>query len=256
MRIASERGVGRPMVTKWRSRFAVGRLDALVDEPRPGRPRTISYAKGRGGDRAHAGDDAQGRHALVEVVDGRAGRVDADRGLADLAAFGCSPTAPRPWKLSKDRLFIDKVRDVVGLYLAPPERAVVLCVDEKSQIQVLRPRRADPAAGVPERPPRLPWLGHLQPLSAALDITRGQVSQLHQRHRAIEFKEFLATIDREVPDRIDMHLVLDNSSTHRTPAIQRWLDRAAAWRPRAGSLRGSRELPSPSRAADPRTAFP
>ena len=141
-------------------------------------------------------------------------------------AFGLQPHRQETWKLSKDPLFIDKVRDVVGLYLNPPERAVVLCVDEKSQIQALD--RTAPILpmlpGTPERATHDYKRAGTSSLYAALDITTGKViGALHARHRAIEFKQFLQTIDREVPADLDVHVVLDNSSTHKTPAIQHWL---------------------------------
>jgi transposase len=141
-------------------------------------------------------------------------------------AFGLQPHRQETWKLSKDPQFIDKVRDVVGLYLDPPERAVVLCVDEKSQIQALD--RTAPILpmlpGTPERATHDYKRAGTSSLYAALDITTGKViGALHSRHRAIEFKRFLQTIDGEVPVELDVHLVLDNSSTHKTPAIQRWL---------------------------------
>jgi transposase len=226
MRIAAELGVGRPMVTKWRSRFAEGRLDALVDEPRPGRPRTIS--------------DAKVEEVIVRTLETTprdathwsTRSMAKQAGLSQTAvsriwrAFGLQPHRAETWKLSKDPLFVDKVHDVVGLYLAPPERAVVLCVDEKSQIQALD--RSAPILpmlpGTPERATHDYKRAGTSSLYAALDITTGAViSALHQRHRAIEFKKFLQTIDRAVPADLDVHLVLDNSSTHKTPAIQRWL---------------------------------
>jgi transposase len=128
--------------------------------------------------------------------------------------------------LSKDPFFVDKVRDVVGLYLNPPERAVVLCVDEKSQIQALD--RTAPILpmrpGVPERQTHDYKRHGTSSLYAALDLSTGKViGALHSRHRAIEFKKFLQTIDREVPADLTVHLVLDNSSTHKTPAIKKWL---------------------------------
>jgi transposase len=141
-------------------------------------------------------------------------------------AFGLQPHRVETFKLSKDPLFIDKVHDVVGLYLAPPERAVVLCVDEKSQIQALD--RTAPilplAPGVPERRTHDYKRSGTTSLYAALDLTSGQVIHaLRQRHRAVEFRKFLVQINAEVPAHLDVHLVLDNASTHKTPAIQKWL---------------------------------
>jgi transposase len=224
--IAVELGVGRPMVTKWRSRFAEGRLDALVDEPRPGRPRTIS--------------DAQVEEVIVKTLESTpkdathwsTRSMATEAGLSQSAvsriwrAFGLAPHRTETWKLSKDPLFVEKVRDVVGLYLAPPERAVVLCVDEKSQIQALD--RTAPILpmrpGIPERATHDYKRSGTSSLYAALDITTGQViGSLHARHRAVEFKKFLQRLDREVPAQLEVHLVLDNASTHKTPAIKRWL---------------------------------
>jgi transposase len=141
-------------------------------------------------------------------------------------AFGLQPHRQGAWKLSKDPLFIEKVRDVVGLYLNPPERAVVLCVDEKSQIQALD--RSAPILpmlpGTPQRATHDYKRAGTSSLYAALDLTTGKViGRLHSHHRAIEFKKFLKTLDREVPAELDLHLVLDNSSTHKTPAIKTWL---------------------------------
>jgi transposase len=141
-------------------------------------------------------------------------------------AFGLQPHRQERWKLSKDPLFVDKVRDVVGLYLNPPERAVVLCVDEKSQIQALD--RTAPILpmlpGTPERATHDYKRHGTSSLYAALNLTTGKViGQLHSPHRAIEFKKFLQTLDREVPAELDVHLVLDNASTHKTPQIKRWL---------------------------------
>jgi transposase len=224
--IAQRLGVGRPMVTKWRSRFAERRLDGLCDEPRRGRPRTIT--------------DEQVEQVIVTTLEttpkdathwstrSMAAQVGLSREAVGRIwrAFGLQPHRQETWKLSKDPLFVDKVRDVVGLYLNPPERAVVLCVDEKSQIQALD--RTAPILpmlpGTPERATHDYKRSGTSSLYAALDLTTGTViGALHARHRAIEFKKFLQTIDREVPDHLDVHLVLDNSSTHKTPAIQRWL---------------------------------
>jgi transposase len=139
---------------------------------------------------------------------------------------GCSPHRRETFKLSKDPLFIEKVRDVVGLYLDPPERAVVLCVDEKSQIQDLD--RTAPILpmmpGVPERATHDYRRAGTSSLFAALDIASGKViGSLHARQRAIEFRAFLAKIDTQVPPDLAVHLVLDNYATHKTPQIKRWL---------------------------------
>jgi len=224
--IAQRLGVHRPMVTKWRNRFADHRLDGLVDEPRPGQPRKIS--------------DAQVEEVIVKTLEATpkdathwsTRSMASEVGLTQSAvhriwkAFGLQPHRQDTWKLSQDPQFIDKVRDVVGLYLNPPERAVVLCVDEKSQIQALD--RTAPILpmlpGVPERATHDYRRAGTSSLYAALDLGTGKViGALHSRHRAIEFKQFLQTIDREVPSELDVHVVLDNSSTHKTPAIGRWL---------------------------------
>jgi transposase len=224
--IADRLGIAHASVRKWRNRFAEHGLDGLTDEPRPGRPRTVT--------------DARVEEVIVKTLETTpkdathwSTRSMANEvGLTQTAvsriwrAFGLQPHRQDAWKLSKDPLFIDKVRDVVGLYLNPPERAVVLCVDEKSQIQALD--RTAPILpmlpGVPQRATHDYKRSGTSSLYAALDITTGNViSALHGRHRAIEFKQFLATIDREVPDDLDVHVVLDNSSTHKTPAVKRWL---------------------------------
>jgi transposase len=224
--IAARLGINRNAVAKWRRRFAEHRLDGLTDEPRPGQPRKIT--------------DAKVEEVIVKTLETTpkdathwsTRSMAKEVGLNQSAvhriwkAFGLQPHRQDTWKLSKDPQFIDKVRDVVGLYLNPPERAVVLCVDEKSQIQALD--RTAPILpmlpGTPQRATHDYKRSGTSSLYAALDITTGKViGALHSRHRAIEFKKFLKTIDREVPAELDVHLVLDNSSTHKTPAIKTWL---------------------------------
>jgi len=224
--IAERLGIHRGMAAKWRSRFARDRLDGLLDEPRPGRPRTIS--------------DEQVEQVIVRTLETApkdathwsTRSLAAELGLSQSAvariwrAFGLQPHRQQTWKLSRDPQFVAKVRDVVGLYLDPPERAVVLCVDVKSQIQALD--RTAPVLpmlpGTPQRASHDYKRFGTSSLYAALDIGSGQViGSLHARHRAIEFKKFLQRLDREVPDELEVHLILDNASTHKTPAVKKWL---------------------------------
>jgi transposase len=225
--LARRLGVTVPTVRKWRSRFACDRVDGLVDEPRPGKPRTVS--------------DQRVEEIIVKTLESAppdGGTHWSTRQMATVArvsqstvsrvwrAFGLQPHRVEHWKLSKDPLFVEKVKDVVGLYLDPPERALVLCVDEKSQIQALD--RTAPTLpmlpGTPERATHDYKRHGTSSLFAALDATSGKViGRLHSRHRAIEFKKFLQTIDQEVPAKLDVHLILDNYATHKTPAIHRWL---------------------------------
>jgi transposase len=141
-------------------------------------------------------------------------------------AFALQPHRSETFKLSRDPLFVDKVRDIVGLYLNPPDRALVLCVDEKSQIQALN--RSQPL--LPMRPGQVERRAHdyerhgTTSLFAALDLASGRViGECHRRHRAREFRKFLDTVDSRVPARLDVHLILDNYGTHKTPLIRRWL---------------------------------
>jgi transposase len=227
--VAARLGVTVQTVGKWRARFVERRLAGLLDEPRPGQPRKITDE--------HV-EDVIVRTLETAPPDGgthwSTRKMAAATGLNQTAvskiwrAFGLQPHRVEQFKLSTDPLFIEKVRDIVGVYLDPPERAVVLCVDEKSQIQALD--RTAPIlpllAGVPERRTHDYKRAGTSTLFAALDIATGQViGSLHQRHRAIEFKKFLQTLDREVPDELEVHLILDNYATHKTPAIQKWLTR-------------------------------
>lgn len=226
--IASQLGCNPSTVGRWRGRFATRGLDGLHDEPRPGKPRSIT--------------DEDVERVLVKTLEEQphdathwsTRSMAKATGLSQTAisriwrAFALKPHRTEAFKLSPDPQFIDKVRDIVGLYLNPPEAAVVLCVDEKSQIQALD--RSAPVLplmpGVPERRTHDYVRYGTTNLYAALDVASGQViAELTPRHRAEEFRRFLNAIDAQVPAHLDVHVVLDNSSTHKTPCIQRWLKR-------------------------------
>jgi len=226
--IAARLGCTGSTVGKWRGRFARQGLDGLHDEPRPGKPRTIS--------------DEDVERVIVKTLEEQpvnathwSTRAMAQAtGMSQTAisriwrAFGLKPHQTESFKLTPDPQFIDKVRDIVGLYLNPPDAAVVLCVDEKSQIQALD--RSAPVLplmpGVAERRTHDYVRNGTTNLYAALDVASGQViADMTARHRAEEFRRFLNLIDKSVPAHLDVHVVLDNSSTHKTPAIQRWLTR-------------------------------
>ena len=226
--IAAALGCHPVTAGKWRRRFAQRRLDGLSDEPRPGAPRTIS--------------DAQIEAVIVKTLEEQPHNATqwstrsmaAAVGMSQTAiskiwrAFGLKPHLVEHFKLSPDPQFIDKVRDVAGLYLNPPEAAVVLCVDEKTQIQALD-RTAPMLPMMPSVPRRQThdYVRHgTTNLYAALDVASGHViADMTPRHRAREFKQFLTLIDRSVPGELAVHVVLDNVATHRTPEIQRWLRR-------------------------------
>lgn len=224
--VAERVGVNQATVVKWRKRFIEGGVDGLVDEPRPGAPRTIS--------------DADVEEVIVRTLEDQP--TDATHwSTRDLAkkvgmspssvgriwkAFGLKPWQTDTFKLSEDPQFIDKVRDVVGLYLNPPEKAVVLCVDEKTGIQALD--RTQPS--LPMRPGQVERRTHdykrhgITDLFAALNVATGEIiHQTQPRHRAREFRKFLDLIDANVADHLDVHVILDNSSTHKTDAIHKWL---------------------------------
>jgi transposase len=219
-------GVRRQTVGRWRSRFIRDGVDGLLDEPRPGAPRKIS--------------DAAVENVVTLTLERRPKDAThwSTRSLAKRAgisrtsvariwrAFGLRPHRSESFKLSTDPLLIEKVRDIVGLYLHPPDRAVVLCVDEKPQIQALD--RSQPI--LPLRPGQIERRTHdyvrhgTTSLFAALNVKSGKIiAEHHRRHRGIEFRRFLDTIDRNVPQELEAHLVLDNYGTHKTPLIQRWL---------------------------------
>ncbi len=213
-------------VGKWRKRFAVKRLDGLLDEPRPGTPREI-------GDDKVAEVVAKTLEAVPRGATHWSTRMMAkNMGLSHTSigriwrAFGLKPHRTETFNLSDDPLLIEKVRDVVGLYMSPPDNALVLCVDEKSQIQALnrmqpilplRPGQAE------RRTPDYERHGTTS-LFAALDVATGKIiGKCFDRHRSAEFLAFLKLIEQKVPSDLDIHLVLDNYATHKTPAIHRWL---------------------------------
>ena len=226
--VAEELGVTRATVGKWRRRFLEMGLDGLVDAPRPGTPRTIT-------------DEGVERVIAKTLEEMPANATHwATRSMAEATglsqssisriwrAFSLQPHRLETFKLSNDPLFVSKVRDIVGLYLDPPDKALVLCVDEKSQIQALE--RTQPL--LPLRP-GLPacrthdYVRHgTTTLFAALDAATGKViGKCYRRHRAVEFLKFLRLIDDSVPGALDLHLILDNYSTHKTAAVRRWLAR-------------------------------
>lgn len=224
--VAAELGVTEHTVGKWRSRFVTSRLDGLHDEQRPGAPRTVSDDKVE--EVIVKTLETTPRNATHWSTREMAKQVGLSAGTVSRIwrAFGLKPHRSETFSLSKDPLLIEKVRDIVGLYLNPPDRAVVLCVDEKSQIQALD--RTQPL--LPMRPGQAERRTHdymrhgTTTLFAALEIATGKViGKCFRRHRAAEFRQFLQRIDESVPAEFDVHLVIDNYSTHKTPATQRWL---------------------------------
>jgi transposase len=224
--LADRLELDRGTVRKWRNRFVEFRCDGLLDEPRPGRPRVVGDEQIK--DLITATLESSPRNATHWSTRSMAEHLGLSQSMVSRVwrAFGLAPHKQDSWKLSKDPLFVEKVRDIVGLYLNPPERAVVLCVDEKTQIQALN-RTAPVLPMLPGTPARAShdYVRHgTSSLYAALDLSTGKViGSLHSRHRAQEFLAFLKKIDAEVPADLDCHVVLDNASTHKTPAVKRWL---------------------------------
>lgn len=224
--VARELRLDEDTVGKWRQRFLAQRLDGLLDEPRPGAPRTITDAQvDRVVTLTLETTPRDATHWSTRALAARCGLSQSTVGRI-WRAFGLQPHRTDTFKLSRDPLFIDKVRDIVGLYLDPPDRALVLCVDEKSQIQALD--RSQPL--LPMRPGQLERRTHdyvrhgTTSLFAALDVKTGEViGRCHRRHRAAEFRQFLDTIEAAVPEDLDVHLIVDNYATHKTPVIRRWL---------------------------------
>ena len=224
--VAARLGIHEDTVSKWRRRFLADRLEGLADEPRPGAPRTIN--------------DNAVETVIVKTLEETP--LDATQwstrsmakatGMSQSAisriwrAFGLKPHLVDTFKLSPDPQFVEKVRDIVGLYVNPPDGALVLCVDEKSQIQALD--RTAPVfplrPGLPERRTH-DYIRHgTTNLYAALDVASGMViADMTERHRAQEFRRFLNLINRSVPEDLEIHLVVDNVSTHKTPEIKKWL---------------------------------
>ena len=213
------------MVGKWRSRFLQARLEGLYDEPRPGAPRTVS--------------DAEVEQVVIQTLEStpRGETHWSTRGLAKATglsrmtisriwhAFGLQPHRTDTFKLSPDPLLIEKVRDIVGLYINPPDHALVLCLDEKSQIQALD--RTQPLlplrSGQAERRTHDDQRHGTTSLFAALDLKTSRViGQLHRRHRSLEFRQFLDGIEAQVPAELEVHFVMDNYGTHKTPLIRKW----------------------------------
>jgi transposase len=230
--IASELGCDQMTVALWRKRYAAMRMDGLYDEPRPGAPRQI-------------GDDeiAETVRLTLESLPGDATHWSL-RSMARKVgyapstihriwqAFGLQPHRSGTFKLSKDPLFVEKVRDIVGLYLAPPERALVLSVDEKSQIQALD--RTQPM--LPMRPGQIERRSHdytrhgTTSLFAALDVVTGEIiAKCYPKHRSAEFRKFLDKIDDAVPDDLDIHMIVDNYATHKTKLVRDWLAKRPRW---------------------------
>lgn len=230
--VAAQLDVCENTVSKWRRRFIEHRLEGLRDEPRAGAPRTI--------------DDARIETVIVKTLESLPPDAThwSSRGMARQSglsvstvqriwrAFGLQPHRLESFKLSTDPEFVAKVRDVVGLYMSPPDRAIVLCVDEKSQIQALD--RSQPM--LPMRPGQVARRTHdytrhgTTSLFAALDVATGRViGKCYPRHRATEFRKFLDEIEANVPADLDVHLVMDNYATHKTPLIRNWLVKRRHW---------------------------
>lgn len=226
--IAAKVGVCAATAGTWRNRFAENRMDGLYDEPRPGAPRQI-------------GDDeiAATIRKTLETLPKRATQWSLRTMAKEIGhapstvhriwrAFGLQPHRVETFKLSSDPLFVEKVRDIVGLYLSPPERAAVLCVDEKSQVQALD--RTQPL--LPMRPGQAERRKRhgTTSLFAALDVKAGTVvGKCMSRHRATEFRKFLDEVERNVPTDLDVHVIMDNYGTHKTQLIRNWFAKRPRW---------------------------
>lgn len=226
--VAAELGVGRMMAGRWRERFRQGRISGLKDKPKSGRVRRLT--------------DADEERVVKMTLETRPKGAThwSTRSMAEASGlsrstvnriwrkFNLKPHRTKTFKLSNDPQFVEKVRDIVGLYMNPPDRAVVLCVDEKTQIQALD--RTQPM--LPMRPGQVERRTHdykrhgTTSLFAALDFATGKViGDFHQRHRAEEFMKFLSTVDRSVDNSVDVHVVIDNYATHKTREVREWLSK-------------------------------
>jgi len=214
-----------PTVSKWRRRYEAYRLAGLTDAPRAGRPRTVSDEQVQAVvDKVRQSTPDHATHWSVRSMSAATG-VSAPTVQRIWHAFGLKPHLQATFKLSTDPYFVDKVRDVVGLYLAPPDRALVLCVDEKSQIQALN--RTQPGLPLTFGKPATRTHDYRRhgttSLFAALDVATGKViGQLKRRHRSAEFLQFLKAIDAAVPTDQDIHLIMDNYGTHKTEKVRAW----------------------------------
>ena len=226
--VASELGLHEHTVGKWRRRFLKDRIDGLLDEARAGRPRTIDD------DQVATVIERTLRSTPRDATHWSIRSMARETGFSHTTirriwnAFGLQPHRSETFKLSSDPLFVDKVRDIVGLYLSPPNRALVLSVDEKSQIQALD--REQPVLpmmpGVPERRTHSYVRHGTTSLFAALDIASGYViGKCYKRHRAAEFLDFLKQVDAQIPDGLDVHIIMDNYATHKTTVVKNWLAR-------------------------------
>ena len=226
--VAVELGVHEHTVGKWRRRFLKDRIEGLLDEARPGRPRTIADDQVAAViERTLRSTPADATHWSLRSMAGATGFSHTTIRRI-WTAFGLQPHRSETFKLSSDPLFVDKVRDIVGLYLSPPNRALVLSVDEKSQIQALD--REQPVLpmmpGVPERQTHSYVRHGTTSLFAALDVASGFViGKCYKRHRAAEFLDFLKQVDAQLPKELDVHIIMDNYATHKTATIRAWLAR-------------------------------
>jgi transposase len=226
--VARELGVTGATVGKWRERFRTARLEGLADEPRPGAPREITDAQVEEViTRTLESTPPQATHWSTRTM-ARVTKLSRPTISRIWRAFGLQPHRTETFKLSTDPFFVEKVRDLVGLYLNPPDHAVVLCVDEKSQVQALdRTRPVLPLRpGIPERQTH-DYIRHgTTSLFAALEVATGKViGKCQRRHRSQEFLKFLQEVDRQLPTSTDVHIVMDNYGTHKTPLVKRWFAR-------------------------------